>query len=215
MDQIEDLLKRPKLYGNVEGTGELAIGFMLLGFALLQWMQIHSPRNSIWNQMYTLFVFVGLLSLVLHFGTKVIKEHITYPRTGFVEWRTQNKLRLMVSTFLISALASAILAMGIKRHWNLTTPSALLGLVFAISYAFSFARTVRWKWLVVWVEVAGSIVIALLPAHVLGALANHSWLNTQFPAGVIGGVLLSFLLYGTVLLISGSISFWLYLQHTR
>jgi hypothetical protein len=214
MDPLDDLLRRPKLYGNVEGAGELGIGFMMLAFALLQWMQLHTPRNSVWNQMYTLFIFFGLVVLIIQFGTKAIKERITYPRTGYVECRTQNKFPLMLFTFVL-AVTSAVMYVCIRQHWNLTTPPALLGLVFAASYAFGFARTARWKWLVVWVEVAGSVVIALLPAHVLGALAEHSFLTTNFPASVLGAALLSFILYGTLLLISGSISFWLYLQHTK
>jgi hypothetical protein len=89
----------------------------------------------------------------------------------------------------------------------MTTPVSLIGLLFAASYAYGIARTVRWKWAAAWVVALGSIVIAVLPADVVGALAGHS--------SVRGAFLLTFILYGTVLLVSGGISFWLYLRHTE
>lgn len=48
MDQVQNLLGRPKEYYNVDGVGELSIGFMCLGFALLGWLQLHAPRGSAW-----------------------------------------------------------------------------------------------------------------------------------------------------------------------
>jgi len=34
MDQIEKLVRRPALYNNVDGVGELGLGFLLLGCGL-------------------------------------------------------------------------------------------------------------------------------------------------------------------------------------
>ena len=52
----------------------------------------------------------------------------------------------------------------------------------------------------------GSVAIAVLPADRVGALANDSR---------VGAFLLTMMLYGAVLLVSGGISFWLYLRHTE
>ena len=92
MDPVESLLKRPKAYNNIDGTGELGMGFMCLGYALILWLQLNTPKDSIWNQMYVLFIWVGLMVAMIHFGTRAIKNHITYPRTGFVANRTQNRI---------------------------------------------------------------------------------------------------------------------------
>jgi hypothetical protein len=217
MDEIRSLLNRPKAYCNIDGVGELGIGFMLLGYAAIQWLQVHSPRNSVWNQMYTLLLWVGLMSLIIHYGTRAIKKHITFPRTGFVEYRKRDTFWIpLILGAGVSALVSVGVFFAIRRHWNLTTPVALIGLVIAAAYAHGIARTtVRWKWVVVGVMVIGSLGIATLPADALGAVANHSWMGKPFPPNLVGAFLLTMTLYGAATLISGGISFWLFLRHTQ
>ena len=216
MDQVGSLLDRPKGYYNIDGVGELGIGFMCVSYALLQWLQVHTPEGSVWNQMYTLFVYVGLICAVIHYGSKAIKQHITYPRTGFVEYRTRDTAwRPLIIALGFGVLASIGLLIVARSHWDVTTPASLVGLVFAAAYAHGIARTVRWKWAVVWVMAFGSLLIAVLPADLVGALASDSWVTRLFPARLVGAFLLSMMLYGTMLLISGGISFWLYLRHTQ
>jgi hypothetical protein len=216
MDQIGSLLDRPKAYYNIDGVGELGIGFMCLGYALLQWIQVRSPEASFWNSMYMLFLYVGLMCSVIHYGSKAIKKHITHPRTGFVRYRTMDTVwRPATIALIVSAPASVGLFIAIRSHWDLTTPASLIGLLLAASYAHGIARTVRWKWAVAWAMAAGSLVIAVLPADLVGAVANHSWITKQFPAKLVGAFLFTFTLYGTMLLVSGGISFWLYLRHTQ
>ncbi len=216
MDQLESLRNRPIAYYNIDGVGELGIGFMCLGYALLQWMQISTPQHSVWNQMYTLFLYVGVMVAVIHYGSKAIKEHITYPRTGFVEYRRRQTLWLPLAiAVFVSIVAASALFTAIRRHWNLTTPASLFGLVLAAAYAHGIARTVRWKWVVVGVVAAGSLVITFLPVELVGAPADQSWITRDFRAQFVGAELLTLLLYGTALTISGGISFWLYLRHTQ
>lgn len=216
MNQVEGFLERPRLYYNIDGVGELGCGVMCLGFALFQWMQVHTPKSSIWNQMYTLFIYVWLMCLIIHYGSKAIKKHITYPRTGFVEYRTRDRFgRPLIIGLVISTLASVVLFAAFRTHWDMTTPASLVGLLFAASYAYGVARTVRWKWAVVWVLAVGSLVLAVLPADLVGALADQSWVTAMFSAKAVGAFLLSMMLYGTALLVSGGISFWLYLRHTQ
>lgn len=216
MNQAGSLLDRPRAYYNIDGVGELGIGFMCLGYALIGWVQVHAAQDSVWNQMYMLLVYFVALLGPIHYGSKAIKKHITYPRTGFVEYRKRDTLwRPLFLGLGFSALASAGAIVAARSHWDMSTPAALMGLVFAATYAYGFARAVRWKWVVVWVMTLGSLVIAFLPADLAGALANGSWVTNQFPAQLVGAFLLTVLLYGMTLLISGGISLWLYLRHTQ
>jgi energy-coupling factor transporter transmembrane protein EcfT len=207
MDQIESLLNRPKAYYNIDGVGELAGGFMCLGVALLMWLQAHAPKESVWHGMPAFVIYAGMMCLILHYGPRAIKQHITYPRTGFVQYRASDaRWRPMIIGAVAGAATTVGLAIGLRRHWNLTTPASLIGLLFAASYAYNFARTVRWKWAVVWVLALGSVAIGVLPEDLVGALANRSWQ---------GALMLTMILFGTVLLVSGGISFGLYLRHTQ
>ena len=214
MNQVESLLKRPKAYYNIDGTGELGMGFMCLGYALLLWLQLHTPKDSIWNTMYVLFIWVGLMVAIIHFGTKAIKNHITYPRTGFVAYRTQNRIWPAIVAFAVSALVSAGLALAAHSLWHIVMPVFFIDLFLAACYAFGIARTVPWKCAVVLAQVIGSLVIAVLPGDLTAALSGASS-PAWFSARSAGAFLLCMMLYGTLLSISGAISFWLYLRRTQ
>jgi hypothetical protein len=212
MDHLENLLNRPKAYYNIDGVGELAMGFMCLAYSLLGWLQANAPKGSFWHGMPAFIVYFGSMCLILHYGPKAIKKHITYPRTGFVEYRKRDTVwRPMILGAVVSAALAAGLMVALRRHWNMPTPASLIGLLFAASYAYGIARTgmPQWKWAVAGVVALGSIVIAVLPADVVGAVGGGT------SATYRGAFLLTMMLYGAVLLISGGISFWLYLRHTE
>ena len=213
---VSDYAKHPLWYNNIDGVGELGIGFMLLGFGLIGWLEIHSPRGTFWNQGYANLIFLGVMCAVIHYGSKAIKERITYPRTGFVEYRKRDTVwRPMILGALVSILFSFVLKEALRPHRDLKTLApVVIGLLFTGSYAYSIARTVRWKWIVVPVLALGFLGIALLPADLVEAVANHSRASGMPPA-LLGIILLSFLFYGGTLLVSGAISFCLYLLHTE
>jgi len=223
VDQVERLMERPLLYNNVDGVGELGIGFMFVCYALLQWLQINSPANAIWHRMDVFLVWVGLMSLAIHYGTKGIKQHFTYPRTGFVEYPKRVTVwRPMVLGAGVSLLIVAGIALAARSHWGIwrshggmMTPVALAGLAIANSYAYGFARPVRWKWAVTGVIAVGSFVISLLPASVLRAATGSMSSFGPFSARSLGAWWLVITFYGAIFLISGGISFVLYLRHTQ
>jgi hypothetical protein len=210
MDQVGSFLDRPRLYYNIDGLGELGGSVMCLGLALLWWLLMRSPADSVWHQISWL-AFVGLM-LLIHYGTKAAKTRITYPRTGFVEYRRRRRTSAIAAA--VGALATAGLAVAFRRRWDISTLASLTGLVFVASYGYHFARAVRWKWVIVGVMVVASFVIAFLPAGFLGALGSESPAHPD-RAKLLGTILLSLMVYGTLLLISGGISFWLYLRQTR
>jgi hypothetical protein len=163
-----------------------------------------------------LFIYVGAMCSIIHYGSKAIKKHITYPRTGFVQYRKRDTAwRPLLIGMVVSMLASIALIRALRSGWEITTPASLTGLLFAAAYAFGIARSVPWKWAVVCLMVTGSLVIAVLPAGLVGALANDSWITADFPPQAVGAFLLNFMLFGTLLLVSGGASFWLYLRDTR
>jgi hypothetical protein len=215
MDQVESLLKRPMRYHNIDGMGELGIGFMSLGYGLLLWLQCHSPKDAVWHQMYAFVIYVGIMIAIIHYGTKAIKNHITYPRTGFVEYRNQDTVWWVgMVAAVVAVLVSITFAFAIRSHWDITASVPLVGLFLAACYASSFPRAVRWKWVVVWAMMLGSFAIAFLPAGSFITLAGDSWTDPVLTK-LAGGFLLSILTYGAMLSISGGISFWLYLRHTQ
>jgi hypothetical protein len=224
MDQIESILQRPKLYNNVDGVGELGMAFMLLGFGLLSWLQARSPAGAIWHRMDVFVMWVGLMLLGIHYGSKAIKKHITYPRTGFVEYRNLKSTRL--SALVLGCATALLTALGLYlaarthwkidgSHWGLTTPVALIGLVFVVFYVLHMVSAVRWKLAAAAAMAVCSVAIAVLPAGVVGAVAGSASAVATLDERSSGAWLLTIVLYGAILLISGAISFVLYLQHTQ
>jgi hypothetical protein len=164
----------------------------------------------VWHQI-SFFVFAGLI-LLIHYGTKAVKTRITYPRTGFVEYRRRWHTSAIAAA--VGALGTAGLGIGFRRHWDISAFASLGGLVFAAAYGYQVARAVRWKWVVAGAMAAASLVIAFLPADVLGALGSELPVAHPDRAKLLGTILLSLMVYGTMLLISGGVSLWLYLRHT-
>ena len=214
MDQIEKIVQRPLLYNNIDGVGELGLGFLFLGYALLQWLSIHLPEASMWHRYGSFLGFLVLIAAI-HYGVKAIKAHITYPRTGFVEYRKSRKRGVSWRGMILGAIVGSLLGTGFalvhRSHWGMTTLAALFGLVLAAGYTWRIARTVAWKWAVAAVMAICSVAIAMLPAGLVG---THSWSNT-FPDNIKGAWLLTMMLYGAILMISGGVSFALYLRHTQ
>lgn len=216
MGQALSLLNRPRCYYNVDGVGELGTGFMCLGFGFMEWMQLRAPENSVWNKPYTLIVFILAMSATIKYGSEAIKKRITYPRTGFVEYRKRETVWVpMILGAVVAAAVAVLLGVARRAHWQLATPASLIGLLFAGSYACGFARTARWKWIVAVAMTVASVWLAILPPEGTAAVIAHSWVARLFPPKAIETFLINLALFGVLLLLSGAISFVLYLRQTR
>jgi hypothetical protein len=97
----------------------------------------------------------------------------------------------------------------------MTTPAALIGLVFVLFYMFHIARAVPWKWAVAAAMAICSVVIAMLPAGVVGEVGGSTSAVATLPERNSGAWLLFITIYGTIFLISGGISFVLYMRRTQ
>jgi hypothetical protein len=217
MNQAESYLERPNLYNNIDGMGELVMGFYVLGSALFAWFNLHSPTNSVWHKIYMFAIYMAVMLAIMHYGNQAIKERITYRRTGFVAYRPRDKYWIpFVLGAGVSALLSAIVYLIVRRHWDISTatPVFVMGLMFAAMYV-RLARTVRWKWAMFYIVVATVLAIAALPADLPEAFANHTGWTLAIPAKVVGAYWLTFVVCGAEMMISGSVSFWLYLRHTQ
>src|SRR5579863_7955022 len=192
MDQIASLLERPRLYKNIDGLGELGGSALCLGLALVLWLRMHFPADSLWHRTSS---FVGLaLILLIPYGAKAIKMRITYPRTGFVEYRRPLHTQAIAGT--LGALTTVGLAITFRRHWDISALISLAGLAFAAACGYHFAMALRWKWVIVGAMAAASLAIGLLPADVLGALGGDQSEAHLDGARLGGAVLLALMADG-------------------
>jgi hypothetical protein len=81
---------RPKRYDKNDGTAEMVIGIMAMGFALLGSWEAILQQNSIWRHGFAnaLLFFAGVLLMagLMHWVPRAIKRRITWPRTGYVAY---------------------------------------------------------------------------------------------------------------------------------
>ena len=215
MDDLRKILNRPREYQNIDGVGELGMGFFALSYALLLWFQMHTPHTSSWHAFYGFLLCFVVVPAVIHFGSKAIKNHVTYRRTGYVEYRA-GKQRWVVPaiSFGTAMLISGGLAMAVRHHLSISTPYSLFGLIFAAGY-IRLAQKMHWKWIVCLVMIAGLIAIALLPAGMLDSMADHSHFGSAISSQALGAFWLTWAVCGTLFLISGIATFGLYLRRTQ
>jgi hypothetical protein len=98
--ELQDYMERPKRYNNIDGTGEMSVGLLLLGFALLRFLRSVLPEDSMLRRdpgdFLLLFGGLGAVLALIYWSTRAIKKHITWPRTGYVAYRRSAKSRLTV-----------------------------------------------------------------------------------------------------------------------
>lgn len=117
--------QRVKRYWYTDGIGELVGGAMLLllgiYFALQQFLEKFLTGNSIINLVLQnglfLLVFLGGWSIARQLINS-LKTRLTYPRTGYVEYRT-NPERTSKGRWIFYAVLSAVLSASIVLLANL------------------------------------------------------------------------------------------------
>ena len=188
---IDDYRKRPLRYVNIDGTSEMFFGCMYLGFALLGAFETPSLKQHPWpGVLGFLAILLSVLGLTW-WATRLIKNRITYRRTGYVAYRSEKKKHAL--SFAAGAASAAgfilLLRWGLRHNAGSLIQLGLLSAPAAILVLMS--REHRWK---------------------LGLAA----LIVLFSVGVVfWGWEYSSLFFGLVWLVSGLITLFLYIRRTR
>jgi hypothetical protein len=205
-DSIAQYMERPKFYANIDGTVEMGVGVLLLGMALMGYVEATlPPKDSTWQHGFPGRLFLVFIAIAFgclsYFGPKAIKKHITYPRTGYVVLRSPKGLNWTRIALPIGGAAIAVGIVFAARHIAIAPPRMeMVGmsvLVWCLMGLF-FARTSRWKWFVYGLLALG-LMASFLSTHGKSEDAAHS------------GMLLTALTY----LASGAATFYLYMRRTK
>jgi hypothetical protein len=205
-NELQNYLELPKRYNNIDGTGEMAMGLMGLGFTFLNYLSSVLPKDSMWRHGFpSMVLFAGGLLLmfgVLHWGPKVIKQHITWPRTGYVAYRVGGKSwwTMMTVAVVLGAVPACLICFDRRHDWRSLTWMGNV-VIFAVGYGYwicRFSREHSWKWFVLLFMALGLFAIALIaPADFKGlwrpmlAFVCLTWLG------------------------SGAATLYLYIRHTQ
>jgi hypothetical protein len=221
-NELQDYMGRPKRYENIDGTGEIYMGLMILGFGLLNYLQTVLPKDSLWSTngfaglLFMYLILIPVLALG-YWGGKAIKKRITWPRTGYVAYGVAGAdakaKKAFWSVMLAVAIIAAVIAAGMaglvaleRRHLGAMTGLAGVGYVVYLAfwvplYAFWVWRMGGghpWKWLVLLFMALGLLVIGLIG-----------------PGNIIEVARPVMLFVGLVWVMSGGATLYSYLRHTK
>ena len=203
---LHSFLSRPMRYYNIDGTGEMSVGLMLLGIVLLRYLRSVLPEDSMWRRDPGdfLLLYGGLVAvlILIYWSTKAIKQRITWPRTGYVAYRRDRRSRLIV--MVVAAVFGFVIAclMGFARRHDVMSLAragylAVMPAAYAI-FLYRFDRERPWKWLVLLFTALGLLTIGLIVPGDIVELVR--------PVG---------LFLGLTYLASGGATLYLYIQHTQ
>ena len=197
-NELQTYLERPKRYDNIDGTGEIIMGLMLLAFALIGYLQPMIPPDSFWHRHGLLFMYAILLPM-LGLGfllQKSIKRNLTFPRTGYVAF-PQNKKLLAAGMLWVGVLGAVIAVLfaiifiplaliGRTHHLTMNITRILYAALLILPYGFWLCRMGKgqpWKWFIFgFMVIALAAVVVMVPGGVfetwcwVALLAGVSWI---------------------------------------
>jgi hypothetical protein len=132
--------RRAQRYWSVDGLPELMMGLLWIVWGAAWLVGQGLPRGSVSNIYWTLapllLVFTGLAAV---WATKKLKARITFPRTGYVEWKPPSRLQQIGgggSAALIAGVLVVLLTKSRTEGWeHLAAP--MIGAVIAVGLAIA------------------------------------------------------------------------------
>ena len=201
-DPVTDIQKRTQRYWYEDGIWEIGFGLVnaLLGvFYLLTSRLNWDGPLSIVLMFLQMGVLIGLF-LSINKVVKFLKERITYPRTGYVAYRKpapSARLKKIILAALLSAgMAALVGALAViqqtANRMPLVISILLAGTLIYIGYRFSLMR--------LYIIAA----LTILWGYVLSLTQFSDFASTgAFFAG-----------YGSLILLSGLVTLFIYLRRT-
>jgi uncharacterized membrane protein YcfT len=141
-DNFSEVEQRVKRYWFSDGIGELAGGgmFLLLGmyFGIPQYLGENNLLSVILQSSLVL-VMIGGIFLVRWLVT-ALKTRLTYPRTGYVEYRVDKGNALRRRTFVMAVAMVAAFLMVLLARWIQIIDSTVLITGIAVGGVFILLR---------------------------------------------------------------------------
>ena len=136
---LGDLARRPARYWNVDGLPELMMGLLWIawGGAWIVGQQV--PHDWRWTAYWLLVPpALALGGFGANWATRRLKARVTFPRTGYVEWKAPGRgTRLGAAALAIAAavaLAVMVLTSDARPAGTMATPiiAVILSLGFVV-----------------------------------------------------------------------------------
>jgi hypothetical protein len=139
---LDDIARRPQQYWDVDGLPELMMGllWMLWGGAWLLGERIpHDWRSNVyWMAAPALLV---LSSVAAVWATKRLKERLTFPRTGYVDWKEPSRSTRLTTAAVAMVVAMVLAALAANREAGMERAAApMLGVILSLAFVVASIR---------------------------------------------------------------------------
>ena len=178
-----EIQRRPLKYWNADGLPELMMGllWMIWGAAWLVGEAL--PRGPVWNIYWTLTpALLALSGMASVWATKKLKERITFPRGGYVDWKEPSRTRRVMAgaTAIVAAAVIVVLITGAREHGTERVVPMVMGVLLSLGFLVA-SVTQRAPHML---ALAG---VALMLGLSFGAL-NLGWQSTNWMLLALGTV---------------------------
>lgn len=139
-----DIERRIRRYWLEDGLAELGIGclFAVVGLAFVVGA-LSSNDTARAVAVAAILAVVGIGAIASHFLIKAVKERVTYPRTGYVEYRRSgSRVRYVAAVAIVAVLSgSAVAAQGGAVNRTLALQALTLAVTLCVpAYRFGLLR---------------------------------------------------------------------------
>ncbi len=193
---IDRATRRPWRYWYEDGLVEMALGLILLAIALLFLAEFTLGRAGLGALGLPLVVIGG--GWLAGRAVKAAKEHLTYPRTGYVAYRHERRRDRLVRGLAMGAVTGALVGAVIARLPSLAWVPAMQGLLTSVAF-FLLGRKVD---LTRFYALGGVSTL-------LGLAASWAGLSDMRGSVVFYGGM------GAAVIASGLVGLWGYLRGSR
>ena len=188
---LDEVARRPQRYWNADGLPELTMGALWVVWGVALVLPALLPHGA-WLRYYWTAVPAVLIcgGVAANWVTKKLKERLTYPRAGYVEFPEPGVLMRIVPALLAMVVASGVVMVLMKAKTQALQDLTAPGCAVLIAAASLFAA-VRWRLPHYLILSAASLLAAIVIAR--------AGLSTE--PGLIG----LFLFLGVISMVLGAV----------
>jgi hypothetical protein len=137
---LRELERRPRKYWNEDGLPELVMGLLWIVWGGAWLIGNALPRGPVWNVfwMFTpaLLALSGVAAVRL---TKALKARVTFPRTGYVQWKAPTGGQRVATAAVAMVTAAVLAALIVKSRADGLERVAAPGMGVLLSLGFLVA----------------------------------------------------------------------------
>lgn len=171
---LADIAQRPRRYWNADGLPELVMGLLWMSWGAAWLIGDALPKGRAFAVYWTLTpALLALSGVAAVWLIKRLKARLTFPRTGFVEWREPTRLERLAAAGV--AMATAVVLVGIVTRGGSSGDHAapVLGVILALAFVVVSVRQRAPHYL----ALAGvAVATAIAMAAIGGGWASVNWM---------------------------------------